>query len=452
MTDSDDHWRSLPSSSWEFKGRKNKNLRLTNANLDYFREFSDSSYTDSKMENKHIPSVLNNLPTRFEDLSEDISFLKQSDETTEELWEEMFSIDQRASHLNNTLSSTQLESENDELQLGYEIGSMLELMMSGFASKQDRTDVARGFVLAFSGEAREGIDEDRITALEFARLLAEKHPPQARTTTEAINNMRKAVGIEDQVEVALPNALKQQGITPSQHLLDMLEEKAEKTTDQRSASKPEWNGEITFYDTSISTAEAESLVDYFLQSYPEIRDFDDLCEPLLKDIYLVETTEYQGTPTVKIANNLWQEGKRCTASTIDSEIDTNTSLPYTIHTLYCLSSEHNDKLLTSQPIAIERFGGWELTNYGDIIAYLLFETKKEVIGARLQDFIDNPKVHPDEVSDSIFGLKLIGFLHKTAVSPTTIDPKFVNLMKEMCKDNGSCMDWRDRVSTIDGQD
>jgi hypothetical protein len=51
--------------------------------LDHFIEFSDSPYSKPKIKNKHIPETLNNISTRFEDLSEDIAYLKQKEEITE---------------------------------------------------------------------------------------------------------------------------------------------------------------------------------------------------------------------------------------------------------------------------------------------------------------------------------------------------------------------------------
>jgi hypothetical protein len=364
----------------------------------------------------------------------------------------MLNIDQRAGHLNDTLFSTQIEPENEELQLGYEIGSMLELMMSDSASKQDRTDVARGFVLAFSGEARAGIGEDRITALEFAKLLAEKHPPQARTTTEGINNMREAVGIEEQVEDAIPNAFRQQGIKPSPYLLNIIEEKAEMTTDQHSASNPEENVNVTFYTTSVSTTEAESLVGDFLQSHPTIKIFSDLYEPLVEDIHLIDTMKCQGTPLMGIVHCLWKAEKRCSDSNINIKIDTNTSLPHTVHALHCLSQGHNDELWTDQPVVVESSDKWELTNYGSLISYLLLEVEKDMVGTELQNYIDNSNIPPEFIPSLIFNTKLIDLLHQTVVSPATVDPRFVNLMEEMYKNSSSCEDWRNRVTTMSSQD
>lgn len=364
----------------------------------------------------------------------------------------MFNIDQRAGHLNDTLSSTQIEPENNELHLGYEIGSMLELMMSDFTSKQDRTDVARGFVLAFSGEAREGIDENRITALEFAESLAEKHPPRARTTTKEINDMREAVGIEEQVEDAIPNALRQQGIKPSPYLVEIIEDKAKMTTSQHSASNPEGNANFTFYTTSVSTTEAESIVDNFIRSHPAIKTFDDLCEPLVEDIHLIDTMECQGTPLTGIVNHLWQEGKRCSASNIDVGINTNTSLPHTVHALYSMSQGHNDELWTDRPVVAESSDKWGLTSYGNLISYLLLEVEKDMVGVELQNYVNNPNFSPDLIPSLIFNTKLLDLLHQTVVSPATVDLRFVNLMGKIYQNSSSCEDWRGRVATISNQD
>ena len=74
MEDLDRHWRSLPTDSWEFRDRDNTNYRFTDNQLDYFKEFSDASYSNWQMQNEIIPDALDNLPARIEDLSEDILF------------------------------------------------------------------------------------------------------------------------------------------------------------------------------------------------------------------------------------------------------------------------------------------------------------------------------------------------------------------------------------------
>ena len=400
------------------------------------------------MENDHIPTILEYLPIRFEDLSEDISLLNQDKETTEKLWRDLLSINQRASHSNDTLFSPQGEPDNAELRLGYEVGSMLELVMSGFASKQDRTDVARGFVLAFTGEAREGIDEDRITALEFAHLLAEKHPPTVRSNINEANRMLKASGIDEQTENAIQNVLEQRGLRPSFYLVNLIRESAELTTKEYSSTNPEGNVSFTHYETSVSTSEAESVVDAFLQTHPEIEVFDNLCSLLVEDAPLVYRKKNRGTPIKSIVKHLWQTERGSTASSIDHKITTNTHLPHTTHALYSLSGEYDSKLWTNRPVAVELSDGWRLTSYGDIIAYLLFEVGMDRVGEELRNRVEDSDPSSKFIKSLVFNTKLLDLLYKTSINPADIDPEFVRLVEEMYKNDDSCKDWRKRVSKI----
>ena len=452
MEDLDRHWRSLPTDSWEFRDRDNTNYRFTDNQLDYFKEFSDTSYSNWQMQNEIIPDALDNLPARIEDLSEDISFLEQAGETTEDLWESMLNIDQRAGHINDVPFGSQKEPENQAVQLGYEIGSMIELIMSGFASKDDRTDVARGFVLAFCGEAGEGIDEDRITALEFAELLAEKHPPQKLWTLEDVKTAQKSVGVENPIGSGILDALKQRGVAYSTYLSDMLEGEAEKTYNRRSVSNAKGDVEVDFEIYEVSAEEGEMVVDAFLQSHPEIKDFDELHESLSEDTKLIDVKEKFGTPTDEVVEHLWKAEKGYSGSKLNAKINTNTSLPHTTNALHSLSAGYNDELWTNRPIVVNLSDGWELTDYGNLIAYLLVEVDKNVTGPEVQDFIDDPDINPDKIASLDFDVKLRELLHRTAISPATVDSKFVNLVKKVHENNGSCVDWRNRVSGMSNQD
>ena len=424
---------------------------MTDAELDYFRDLADSSYTNRNMEDSRIPDALDNIPKRFEDWSEDIAFLKQGGKITEEVWEEMLNIDQRAGHVNDVPFSASQEPENKELQLGYEVGSILELLMSESASENDRMNVGRGVILALTGRNRKGVDEDRITALKFANQLAEKHPPKALLTLEEVRNLLDDIGVEDHTENAISEVLKQRGITPGPYLLEILEEEAEETEYQYSVSDTESDIEHTVHKSSVSIAEAESVVDGLLQIYPDLKAFDQLHEPLLEDTQFIDDKMYYSTPVVEVVGQLWDHREKCTLSSINSGITTSTSKSHTKGALSRLSDDHNDELWTNQAVAVGD-QKWELTGYGKTISYLLFETGINIYDSDEADLLKESEDDLGIKTGLDFGQGLRDLLHYTVISPTNVDSEFVNSMEEMQRDNGSCVNWRNRVSTVTDQD
>lgn len=365
------------------------------------REFiatGDSSiYSDTKTPANAIKRKAARLPSRFQDLLDDVALLEYGGYLSETEWAEITAITPRteAFHGEN-VSFTQPESANADIQFGLAMGSMIQTLHEKAPGESDWTDVVWGFLLGFviAPPGQESKEQERLG--EFISALRRRKSERYQLVSRQPDQLRHVLTQQQNSRELVEEKLKEHNIKP----LDVVSDWVYK--ELRSRGNP-----IT-----------DALVDDFLEhevNQSTLELANEVHLDLLKD---AETITEQGYthPDVDAVDVL-----RPLASDSDlssHEIHTATNLPKSNVTaiLDRLSDSSGTENWTIHPVVKGDRTAWNLTAYGEVVTQILYEIDKT--GGKLNR--KNPA----------------GWIYNYALDPQQMDEERRELLENLLQETG----------------
>ncbi|WP_119814956.1 hypothetical protein [Halalkaliarchaeum desulfuricum] len=365
---------------------------------------SEDRWESGKVESKQTQSRWADLHRQYrsaeewtgiEDLSPEEREVEQYESPFDgpsDLWEELISVDQRGQQVRDDVFFHGNSVASRETQFGYEIGNLLRILRPEHDEDVPGADLIWGFLLAFIGQSRDSLDQEREKLDELITVMRDNHDSRKKDAERApdldelnafFGSARKvtAEGIEEAGfephPILVREVLHHQPVLEDEthhknavkHLVSKIADTVPlREVDQLYAQLTE--DQSTLESRSVPGIESAQLVieghmaQYNSES-PEGETGDDDTEE--QEGETGPDDEETGASFEKEGNAV-PELTTKKRSAIGKSIGVDESVVATI--LNRLSDEGNGELWTTRPIFKKKDDGWRPTPYGRLFAHV----------------------------------------------------------------------------------
>lgn len=345
-----------------------------------FLQIGDSGDdTISNMEDR-IDAKAKKLPDRVQQLIDDISLLYHGgylEDNENEIWDSLLSISNRSQVVRESpIARTAHQQSGPELDLGFEIGSIIRLLHDEEVPK----DLVWGFIIGLVGESDRHWERE---AENLVELFGELEDNYETRLVSAGTEAHEDDGFQEERN-EIREILREQGFAPAPPLVNAIlqeytrDETPDETgtqlehtempssTDSDPAEHPDPpSGSPTTED--VRRTSLESIVDR-LASQTQLRSIDRLAKDLRKDVFQIQSREVWGVDLDAIFCSLGENGE----TQIQNFDEIKASQHSKTHVLNLLS--YRDSSVVNYPVTREDpEATWSLTPYGE----LLYKTRIE---------------------------------------------------------------------------
>lgn len=306
---------------------------------------------------------------------------------TSDLWKELISIDQRGQQVRDDVFFHGASVALRETQFGYEIGSLLRILRPERDENVPGADLIWGFLLAFIGQSRDTLDQERELLDELTTIMHDNHDSRrndAESTPNVFVDPAKEVTAEGIKEAGFrPHSILIQEVLHHQPVLEndtyyknavkQLVSKIDDTVPLQQIDQL-----YTQLTQDLSTLESRSVpgiesAQRIIEAHM-VQNLKDPSERALCGDNAGEQGSESGPNDEEIGASFKKEGNTVPelttkkTVTIGKVIDIEESVIATI--LNRLSDEENSELWTTQPVFDKRSDGWRPTPYGRLLAHV----------------------------------------------------------------------------------
>lgn len=191
---------------------------------------SRGRWESGKVEGKQTQSPWADLHHQFRSAEEEADIEDLSPEEREvehyespfdglsELWEELITIDQRGQHVRDDVFFHGASVISKETQFGYEIGSLLRILRPERDEEVPGADLIWGFLLAFIGQSRDSLGQEREKLDELFTVMRDNHDSRQNDADRA-PDLDDPTAFEDPAERVTAEGIKEAGFEPHRILV-----------------------------------------------------------------------------------------------------------------------------------------------------------------------------------------------------------------------------------------
>lgn len=331
----------------------------------------DNEDLDSEEKNKAKRNILNdrlsNLPQRIQYLVDDIALLHaggflDSDYCSDE-WAEILNIQpreqlKRRSKFVDSHAWTPNTQLKNEVRLGYTIGDALRSLTSMTDSEIDFNELGWGLILGIFGEPRSDFKTENKNIGEFIQYIIDQRSYKEEREDDIEHIMEM-----DYIEEDLAHY-------PSLYSQVNMAERVDKIQQARDEYiHAEGNPELGYLGV------IEQIID---DSIISVNQTSDLIMKIRQSIKLVNNSQSGGLLAKEVLQEIWEtENKRIYRDDIKEK--RNASKKQVTEIMNNLGDNPSSKKWKNEPPLVNKFPNdrvnkqWELTNFGYIIGYAMFE-------------------------------------------------------------------------------
>jgi hypothetical protein len=403
---------------------------LTEKEKEYLR---DTDRYNSNIE-KRIDKKFQRVPSRFQDLIEDMTLLYQSgyfdEEDAESIWKGLHTMDHNPNGKleRNTLrrsfstdpngSATDLRTTETVNELGHLFGSLFHILMRAAPGDRPWTDLLRGIHL-FYATVPDGDPTDRLRDLEE---ISKFDAIEQRTSkSDSFIHSRSGTDLDSEYEYF---AYKEEELTdPDSLITDVLKDNEIKPNNPLIESL---RSSIDSLDTDtvlIDTDDHREAIEVELQKViegTELRKAIRLHRLMETDIELLNK-KWRGPDRDKITKVTFQQKIRKQSGSekvesweIASELNEESSDNLVTTALKKMTNDSDDpQLWTQYPLFKKQGDGWELTPYGELCGRYL------VSGQNFVDELYNYGLKNGDINTK-YGSVISEVLHLTGLDDSSV--------------------------------
>ncbi|QSG09560.1 hypothetical protein HSR122_2179 [Halapricum desulfuricans] len=319
----------------------------------------DSPYDDTSSPTESIRQKAEKLPTRIQDVIDDIALLAYGNYLQATKWENIRNIKGRATgtHQPSDFFFTRPESVNSDVQFGFEIGSVMNVLYQTAKGDPDWTDFLWGVILGFVG-GKPGKEDMEAEALESLIDTI-----QDRSTARYHLSQREQSGVDfllrqhEQRRDVVRTELEDHSITPTDTLVSKIRGRLQE------------RGHPVTKETVQEFIKAEI-------EYSRLKLVDDIYQNVIAD---AESIDEKGFSTSKVEamemlKPVWELDSPKSQRVAEKAGYSSSASGLATGVLDRLSQTEGKELWTTYPIVEGDQGGWKMTTYGTVVGELLFES------------------------------------------------------------------------------
>jgi hypothetical protein len=307
-----------------------------------------------------------------------------------DLWDELIAIDQRSQQVRDDVFFHGRSAVSKETQLGYEIGSLLHILRPQQDEEVPGADLIWGFILAFIGESRESLDQERETLDSLITVMKDNHDTR-QDDAERLPELEDSNAFSDPAEEVTASAIKEAGFEPHPILVrEVLHHQPVLENDRH--HKNAVKQVITNIENTVPLQYIDQLYKQIVQdlrvvesrSVPGIDSAQLVIESLMR-LNEQESTEDDSDKDSEEAKqengeigeiNSKPEYSTIKGSTIGNAISTKEKVVSEVLNRLC--DESGNELWTTEPLFDKKGDGWRLTPYGRVFAHILHRRQKNL--------------------------------------------------------------------------
>lgn len=307
-----------------------------------------------------------------------------------DLWDELIAIDQRSQQVRGDVFFHGRSVVSKETQLGYEIGSLLHILRPQQDEEVPGADLIWGFILAFIGQSRESLDQERETLDSLITVMKDNHDTR-QDDAERLPELEDSNAFSDPAEEVTASAIKEAGFEPHPILVrEVLHHQPVLENDRH--HKNAVKQVITNIENTVPLQYIDQLYKQIVQ---DLRVIESRSVPGIDSAQLVieglmrpneqESTEEDSDKDSEEANqengeigeiNSKPEYSTIKSSTIGNAISTKEKVVSEVLNRLC--DESGKDLWTTEPLFKKKSDGWRLTPYGRVFAHILHRRQKNL--------------------------------------------------------------------------
>lgn len=297
----------------------------------------------------------------------EIEYYETPFDSPAELWAELIDIDQRSQQIRNDVFFAGNSVISDEVQFGYELGSILQMLRPADKDDPIGMDVIWGFVLAFIGQPRIDIEKERNLLNDVITEMSDRHDTRMEDA-DLIPDLEEIMEQRTEGYRMTAEAIEEEGIEPHPIVVE----------------------EVLYHQTEFEDDEklhkgnAKKMLSQIEDVVP-LRLVNDLYSRLATDITTVQNETTQEIDSVRSVIEAFEvipadedssaEDNFSVGSKLTADIAGSVGVRKAAVTpaLNRLSGDDGTELWMTTPVVVEKDGGreWKLTAYGALLLYLI---------------------------------------------------------------------------------
>lgn len=305
-----------------------------------------------------------------------------------ELWDDLLTIDQRSQQVRDDVFFHGSSVVSRETQLGYELGSMLQILRPQRDEDVPGADLIWGFILAFIGQSRESLDQERQTLDSLITVMKDNHDTR-QDDAERLPELEDSNAFSDPAEEVTASAIKEAGFEPHPILVrEVLHHQPVLENDRH--HKNAVKQVIANIENTVPLKRIDQLYKQIVQdigvvesrSVPGIDSTELVIEGLMRRNEQEPTDDNSDEDSEEVEQENGETGERNSKpeySTINtSRIGNVISVKQNVvsEVLNHLCDGSGKERWTTEPIFEKKGDGWRLTPYGRIVAHILHRRQK----------------------------------------------------------------------------
>lgn len=326
---------------------------------------NSNKYENNSDIDETIETKVDNLPNRLQDLFNDFALLQYGGYLDDLTWDEFREIEPRAkqTYRSDTYFHVK-EAHNIDTQIGFEIGSMFN-HLSNVDDDDVWKDIVWGILLGFVGE-------------NMGDVVAGKEMENIEEVLDVINRSFSRSGMAEQSEMSLdyylrshaPNSeivrkcLNKNGITDVEYIVGLIS-KHEEEKDHNKTTE-------TYVDNLIKNLIQER----------KLKLIDEIYQDIIEDCKLMKSSNTLNNISGIQAENClyatYTSTDKIASGEVAAEAETNLStdsanLATAVLKRLSNSNDEDTETVTRHNVVKKSNGLWEVTDYGTLLCYKLFE-------------------------------------------------------------------------------
>lgn len=336
----------------------------------------------------------------------DVEYYQSPFDSSAELWDELIDVKQRSQQVRRNVFFHGGSVASKEVQFGYELGSLLQMLRPDDGDEPPGMDLIWGFVLAFIGRPKPEVEHERSTLAEVIQEMTDRHDSRVDDAEQMPEPVEVAQFGEDYDERTAA-AIEEMGFEPHPILVREVRYH-QPVLDDEERHKKAVKAVVTDIANTVPLREIDELYSRVVEDLEAVENRSvpgiDSAQPVIEFLQRSEASVDEHSEQAE-CDDAESDGAECDedaiqadgenadddsdeqdakppsswvisrkGSAIASDLEIDTSVVSAV--MNRLSVDSNTELWTSSPLVVGNEGdgdsiNWSLTPYGTLLAHIL---------------------------------------------------------------------------------
>lgn len=332
------------------------------------RKGTRSKWENFATERQKSDFDLENLdPDSILDFDEsEVEYYETPFESPSELWAELIDIDQRSQQVRSDVFFAGHSVTSDEVQFGYELGSLLQMLRPTNEVDSIGMDLIWGFILAFIGQSRREIEKERELLDQIITEMNDRHESREKEA-DLILDLQEIMEQRTEEYRMTAEAIEEMGIEPHPIVVEEVLYHQTEFGDDENLHKGNAQKTLSKIEDVVPLRVIDNLYSRLTVDIPTIQN--KTTQEIESLDRVIEAFEVAQSDEDSSANNRLSVGSKTIGDVISN---VNVRMAAMTHVLNRLSDGEGGELWTTTPIVVQKENGnWQLTAYGTLLLHIM---------------------------------------------------------------------------------